>query len=112
MLKKQDERLGWFGEKNLLLYDQDFESHLKTATKEFYEQKSEKWCNMFSCHEYIMKVSEHIKKEEDNSDYFFQPETKSKILSITLKEAVENKAEQLTLKDTGCKYMFNEKKLD
>jgi hypothetical protein len=59
-----------------------------------------------------MKISEHIKKEEDNSDYFFQPETKSKILEITLKEAVENKAEQLTLKDTGCKYMFNEKKLD
>lgn len=102
----------WFGEKNLLLYDQDFESHLKTATKEFYEQKSEKWCNQLSCNEYIMKVSQHIKKEEDNSDYFLQPETKTKILDITLREAVENKAEQLTLKDTGCKYMFDEKKIE
>lgn len=64
------------------------------------------------CNEYIVKISEHIRKEEDNADFFFQSETKAKILEITLKEAVENRAEELTLKDTGCKYMFNEKKTE
>jgi len=33
----------WVGEKNLIIYDQDFESHLATATLEYYRQKAEVW---------------------------------------------------------------------
>jgi len=104
--------LVWMGEKNLLLYDQEFESHLKTATTEFYKQKAEEWASMYSCHEYILKVNQHLRKEEENADMFLQPETKQRIVEITLREVVENQAEQLTLKESGCEYMFNERKID
>ena len=50
-------------------------------------------------------------KEERNADYFLQEQTKSRIVDIVLKEAVENPAEQLTLKETGCEYMFNQRKI-
>jgi len=33
----------WLGEKNLILYDQEFEAHLKNATTEFYRKKAEVW---------------------------------------------------------------------
>ena len=65
-----------------------------------------------SCFEYIKKVSEHLKKEEDNADYFLQHDTKDRILKIVLKVAVEDKAEVLTQKESGCEYMFNERKVD
>lgn len=53
-----------------------------------------------------------MSKEEGNADYFLQAESKQGILNITLEEAVENHAEQLTLKESGCEYMFNEGKTE
>ena len=67
---------------------------------------------MFSCFEYIKKVSEHLKKEEENADFFLQHDTKPRIIQIVLKVAVEDKAEALTLKESGCEYMFNERKIE
>ena len=60
----------WLGEKNLIMYDQEFENHLKQATTEFYRKKSEIWHTTFSCYQYILKVSDHLKKEEDKAEYF------------------------------------------
>jgi len=57
-------------------------------------------------------VSQHLKKEEDNADIFLQQESKIKILDIVEKELVENKAQELTMKESGCEYMFNESKTD
>jgi hypothetical protein len=34
------------------------------------------------------------------------------VIDILLKDAVENMAEDLTKKESGCQYMFNEKKID
>ena len=67
---------------------------------------------MYSCSEYIQKVSFHLKKEEDNADYFLQDQSKQLVIDILLKEAVEMQAESLTSKETGCMYMFTEKKID
>ena len=98
----------WLGEKNLLMYDQEFESHLKLATTEFYAQRAANWLTTFSCYQYILKVSDHLKKEEDNAEYFLQPESKKKILDLTLQKCVEERAEELTKMESGCEYMFNE----
>lgn len=67
---------------------------------------------MYSCSEYIQKVSFHLKKEEDNADYFLQDQSKQLVIEILLREAVEMQAESLTSKETGCMYMFTEKKID
>jgi len=42
MIKKIDGGGGftWMGEKNLLIYDQDFENHLRQSTTEFYRKKA------------------------------------------------------------------------
>jgi hypothetical protein len=110
--RHENGEMQWLGEKNLLGYDQDFEAHLKLATTEFYKKKAEIWSNTLSCNEYIIKVSNHIAKEEENADFFLQPESKLKIVNITLKETVQDKAEQLTQKESGCEYMFIERKID
>lgn len=110
--KSPTSELFWTGQKNLQRYDEQFEKYLKEETEHFYKQKSEQWNNMYSCFEYIKKVSEHLKKEEDNADFFLQHDTKPRILQIVLKVAVEDKAEALTMKESGCEYMFNERKIE
>lgn len=80
----------WVGEKYLLLYDQGFEKYLMEATHEFYSQKAEIWTDQLNCFEYIQKISAHLTKEEQYADHFLQPETKPKILNITLSNCVEN----------------------
>ena len=102
----------WTGEKNLMKYDVEFEAYLLKATTEFYRKQSDVWSSTMSASEYIQKISFHLKKEEDNADYFLQEQSKSKVVDILLKEAVENQAETLTQKDTGCQYMFTENKID
>ena len=57
-------------------------------------------------------MAEHLQKEEDNCNYFLQETSKSKILEVVQTELIEKKAEMVTLKDSGCKFMFNERKVD
>ena len=74
--------------------------------------KAQLWYNTLSCHEYIVKVSEHLQKEETNADFYLQEQTKPKIINIVLTQCVENKAEDLSNMEMGCEYMFNNRKLD
>lgn len=83
----------WIGEKNLQLYDNKFEKILLDNTKEFFAKKSKIWFQTLSCYEYILKISQHLEKEEKNADYFLQEQTKSKITKIFLAETIENWAE-------------------
>lgn len=53
-----------------------------------------------------------MQKEEENCNYFLQETSKSKILEVVQTELIEKKAEIVTLKDSGCKFMFNERKVD
>lgn len=80
MIKKVDNEINWMGEKNLILYDKEFEIPLKEATQKFYAKKADEWSENFSCHEYILKIAQHLKKEEQNCDFMMQYETKAKII--------------------------------
>jgi cullin 1 len=112
-LKKIDSEILWTGEKNLILYDREFEKPLKEATQKFFEKKAKIWSEDNSCHEYILKVAEHLKKEEQNCDLMLQYETKSKIVTIIETELIQKKAEMVIMKETtGCKFMFNERKVE
>jgi hypothetical protein len=62
----------WTGEKNLMKYDAEFETHLLASTREWYQKQANVWSTTMSCSEYILKISFHLKKEEDNADYFLQ----------------------------------------
>jgi len=113
MIKKIDNEINWVGERSLILYDQEFERPLKEATQAFYAQKAEQWADEVSCHEYVLKVAHHLKREEQNCVNLLEYETKDKLIKIIEKELIENKAEMVTLKQgTGCEFMFNERKVE
>ena len=60
----------WKGEKNLTVYDREFEKHLRDQTNEFYMKKAATWSDQYNCSEYINKISKHLSKEESNADNF------------------------------------------
>lgn len=43
MIKKIENEILWMGEKNLILYDKEFEAPLKDVTQKFYEKKAAIW---------------------------------------------------------------------
>lgn len=51
-----------------------------------------------------------LENEENNADYWLQPETKTKMLQIVEYELITNKAEEISNKDSsGVKHMFQQK---
>jgi hypothetical protein len=64
------------------------------------------------CYQYIKVVAKHILKEETNSDFFYQMQTKPKLINIVLDSAVTRQAKKLTEMGTGCRYMFEQGKND
>jgi hypothetical protein len=92
-LMKEGDVIRWHGERNLKLYDSKFEEQLKIETQKFYSHKANEWSQNFSCYEYIIKVSEHLRKEEENCDFYLQESSKPKIIGIIERELIENKAQ-------------------
>jgi hypothetical protein len=64
------------------------------------------------CDQYIQVVAKHIAKEETNSDFLYQVQTKDKLIKIVLDRAVTVQAEKLTKMKTGCRYMLEQDKRD
>lgn len=60
----------------------------------------------------MREVDLALTKEEENADYWLQPETKSKLLKKVETELITLKAEAIVEKDTGCDYMFTHSKLE
>jgi hypothetical protein len=50
----------WIGDQNLARYDDEFERFFCLNTKEWFESKSSQWYSSLSCHEYLIKVHEHL----------------------------------------------------
>lgn len=72
----------WKGDKNLHIYDSNFEQFFLNKTKEEYQRKSAGWMGTLNCPEYLKRCEEHLKAEEERADYFLQPETKLKLLNV------------------------------
>lgn len=77
-----------------------------------YRQKSQKWVQERNCPEYLTEVKGALNKEENNADYWFQPETKQKMLNIVISELITKMAEEVSQKETGCIYMFKNQRLE
>ena len=69
---KQDDDYVWKGEKNLNIYEQNFETHLILRSKEEYSQKSQGWLCNFNCPEYLREAEKNLLKEEERANYFLQ----------------------------------------
>lgn len=62
--------LHWVGDKNLAKYDDEFEKFFQSNSTEFFAQKAQIWFAELNCYEYIVKVNDHLEKEEANADYY------------------------------------------
>jgi len=58
-----------------------------------YERKANQWNAQMNCPEYLAKVNKHLINEENNADYWLQPETKPKMLQKVEYEVVTKPAE-------------------
>lgn len=101
----------WEGDKNLGVYEKEFETPLIESTRKEFNQKANRWISELNCPEYNRKVDLAFCHEEQAADYWLQPETKVKIMRRVIDELVTQKAESVVEKDTGCTYMFQNKRL-
>jgi len=67
---KVDDDYVWKGEKNLSIYEKNFETPLTQQAKVEYSQKSQGWLCNFNCPEYLREAEESLKKEEERANYF------------------------------------------
>ena len=111
-VKTKESCFVWQGDRNLAVYDDDFEQLFLKHTMNEYRLKAKKWVQERNCPEYLTEVDQALTKEEENADYWLQPETKRKMLRIVEGELVTKVAEEVSSKDTGCVYMFKNQKLD
>ena len=75
-------------------------------------QSSSKWNSNSNCPEYLNSVQKMLTNEEENADFWLQPETKTKMLKIVETELITKMAEVVSSKETGCVYMFQQKNLN
>ena len=101
----------WQGDKNLTTYDEEFEAPFLQNTKQHFDQQATVWNSNLNCPEYLQEVEKALAKEEENADFWLQPETKPKMLKIVENEMITKKAESAVEKDTGCVYMFQHSRL-
>jgi len=102
----------WQGTKNLAIYDEHFEKPYLEDTAEEYQRRSMIWINTENVMEYLRNLNAAFEVEDRNSDDWFDPTTKEKVIKIMVETLVSKNAEAVCEKDTGCDLMFAEKKLD
>lgn len=59
----------WKGDKNLEIYEKNFEKPLIDKSREEYQQKSTLWMSRLNCPEYLNECEAHLTKEEARADY-------------------------------------------
>jgi cullin 1 len=64
---KSDDEYVWKGDKNLTIYETQFEKQLINRSKDEYQQKSAGWMGRLNCPEYLREVEKHLLKEEERS---------------------------------------------
>lgn len=104
--------LKWGGEQNLNDYDSLFEKNFIKNTQEYYKSQAEIWGMNMSAPEYVRKALSRFEEEEKKAEEHMQPKTKGQLISTMCRELVEIKAEEIVQKETGCKSMLKNEKLD
>lgn len=102
----------WLGIKNLVFYTEEFETPLLRATQQEYQQKAAQWIGTSTAPEYLTLADQVFTHEEDYCEKLLQQESKSRLLSVVELELIFNKREVIADKETGCRYMIENKRVD
>jgi len=105
-MRTRDGNFVWQGDRNLYVYDEDFEAAFLDRTQRESLQKATMWNSTRNCPEYLQEVQAFLDNEELNADYWLQPETKIKMLRIVENELITKMAESVAAKDSGVVYML------
>ena len=91
--KKVPTGFEWLGSRDIQLYQAEFEAEYLRHSKSHFEAQANEWYSTLNCPEYLNKTKEALEHEEDNADYWLQPETKPAIVKIVEQQLITRKAE-------------------
>lgn len=104
--------LKWGGEQNLNEYDGLFEKTFLKDTRDYYRQQAAEWLVQLNSPEYIRKALSRFEEEEKKAVEHMQTKTKGALLGTMCNVLIEDNAQQVISKETGCKSMLKNKKLE
>lgn len=104
--------LKWGGEQNLHEYDGLFEKQFLEDTREFYRAQAGQWFVQMNSPEYIRKALSRFEEEERKAVQHMQQKTKGQLIQTMCNVLIDDQAEAVIAKETGCKAMLKNKKLD
>ena len=77
------------------------------ATREYFHDFSNVKKKDLNCPEYLEEADRSLKREEEDADFWLEPDTKPKMLEIVHEELITKQAEDVVSKpETGCENMF------
>lgn len=81
-------------------------------TREYYKQQAGEWLVQLNSPEYIRKALNRFDEEERKAVEHMQQKTKGALLGAMCNVLIEDNAQQVISKETGCKSMLKNKKLE
>lgn len=99
-------------DKGTEVYEQKFQVPLLDDIKRHYSAKAAEWIQLESCSEYLIKTEKSLNAEEDRAVYYLHAISKQPVLDAVQTELLKNKQTELIEKDTGCRAMLQDSKLD
>ena len=69
-MRTRDGLFLWQGDRNLQVYDEEFEEAFLDATRRESSQKATLWNSTRNCPEYLQEVKGFLDNEELNADYW------------------------------------------
>jgi cullin 3 len=97
----------------LEVYEKDFEKDFLLQTRQFYQSEASNFISENTVPDYLRKIEQRIREEENRADSYLDKSTKSK-LRVAIVEELINKYAQRLVDDsrTGCVAMFQNNQIE
>ncbi len=114
-ISKEANNIIWIEDENVenetsdYIYGKKWFNYFKDETINFAKDKANNDIHHMSAHEYILSSLEYINKEKERQKEYINPFFYEAINNINYKYFIGNNTTELMKKETGIKYMFNNK---
>jgi cullin 1 len=100
-------------DRNLTVYNQDFEEFFLPATSEHFNRKASGWLSSDSFPDYLKKAEQALQSEEQRVDNYLHRSTLPKLKHVVIQSVVAQPQKQLLEKETAVYYLLdNDKRED
>lgn len=95
------------------VYVEDFETEFLLQTRNFYRQESQDFISRNTVPDYLRKIEERLKQEENRADTYLDPLSKNELLKCVQEELINQYAKRLVENEaSGCREMFTHDQID